>query len=188
MNGSKINLHLILEGCRNKNPLSQRKLYEYYYGYAMNISLRYGKNKEEALEILNDGFLKVFRNLDRYDSSYPFKTWLRKVLVNTGIDYYRSQKNKFSFLELTENHQELESSLPELTLAPNEDMLPVIQELPPMYRLVFNLYVMEEYKHHEVAELLGISVGTSKSNLARAKAKVKQSILKKKRSNDSKKT
>ena len=177
MKETRVNLSLILEGCRNGNPLSQRKLYEYYYGFAMNIALRYGKNKEEALEILNDGFLKVFRNIKRYDSAYPFKGWLHRVVVNAGIDYYRSNKNQFSFSELTEINQHIETDEVLPTISSKEDMLPVIQELPPAYRMVFNLYVMEEYKHHEIAELLGISVGTSKSNLARAKGKIRKSIL-----------
>ena len=179
MKNTKVNLSLVLEGCRNNNPMSQKKLYMYYYGFAMNIALRYGKNKEEALEILNDGFLKVFNNIDRYDSAYPFPSWLHRVVVNAGIDYYRSNKNQIQFLELIDDYQEIETSETVSINSTNEDMLPVIQELPPQYRMVFNLYVMEEYKHHEIAELLNISVGTSKSNLARAKAKIKQSILKK---------
>ena len=177
MKDPKIKLQLILEGCRNNNPLSQRKLYEYYFGIGMNIAMRYGKNREEALEILNDGFLKIFRYIDRYDSAYPFKVWLRKVIANAGIDYYRAQKNKLSFSELTEIHSEMEDNVPMPTISNKEDMLPVIQQLSPAYRLVFNLYVMEEYKHHEIAEKLGISVGTSKSNLARAKAKIKKAML-----------
>ena len=179
MKNTKVNLSLILEGCRNNNPMSQKRLYKYYYGFAMNIALRYGKNKEEALEILNDGFLKVFKNIDRYDSAYPFSSWLHRIIVNAGIDYYRSNKSQIQFLELIEDYKEIETSEMMSINSTSEDVLPVIQELPPQYRMVFNLYVMEEYKHHEIAELLGISVGTSKSNLARAKAKIKQSILKK---------
>jgi RNA polymerase sigma-70 factor (ECF subfamily) len=180
MKETNVNLQLVLEGCRKQNPMSQRKLYEYYYGFAMHLALRYGKNKDEALEILNDGFLKVFRNIDRYDNKYPFKAWLHRVIVNAGIDYYRAQKNQFSFLELVDGHAEMENGEEVFpSISPEEDMLPIIQELPPAYRMVFNLYVMEEYKHHEIAELLGISIGTSKSNLARAKAKIKHAILKK---------
>lgn len=179
MKETKVKLQLLIEGCRNGNSMSQKKLYEYFYGYAMNIGLRYGKNKQEALEIINDGFLKVFKNINRYDSAYPFKGWLHRVIVNAGIDYYRSHKNQISFLELTEGYHPLESPETFPAVSPNENMLPIIQELTPAYRVVFNLYVMEEYKHHEIAELLGISVGTSKSNLARAKARIKQSILKK---------
>ena len=178
MKETKVNLQLILEGCRNGNSMSQRKLYEYYYGFAMKIGLRYGKNKEEALEIVNDGFLKVFKNINRYDVKYPFNGWLHRVIVNAGIDYYRSNKNQLSFLELVDGYHAKDTSESFPPIFPSEDMLPVIQELSPAYRMVFNLYVMEEYKHHEIAELLGISVGTSKSNLARAKAKVRQAILK----------
>lgn len=159
--------------------MSQKKLYQHFFGFAMNIALRYGKNREEALEILNDGFLKVFKYIDRYDASYPFTSWLNRVMVNTGIDYFRSNKNQLQFLELNDIRLELAGTSPPPTISSEDDMLPIIQELPPQYRIVFNLYVMEEYKHHEIAEMLGISVGTSKSNLARAKAKIRQSILKK---------
>ena len=179
MKETRINLQLLIEGCRNENSMSQKKLYEYFYGFAMNIALRYGKNKQEALEIVNDGFLKVFKNINRYDANYSFKGWLHRILVNSGIDYYRSYKSKISFLELAEGYQPSESADPYPSISPGEDMLPIIQELTPAYRMVFNLYVMEEYKHHEIAELLGITVGTSKSNLARAKANIKRSILKK---------
>jgi len=180
MKESSVNLRLILEGCLNKNSMSQKKLYEYYFGFAMNIALRYGKNREESLEILNDGFLKVFKNIDRYDDKYPFKAWLHRIIVNTGIDHYRANKNQIKFLKLEDFHQSIKSTDPLPNVSTVKDILPEIQELSPAYRMVFNLYVMEEYKHHEIAELLDISVSTSKSNLARAKAKILKSIMKSK--------
>ncbi len=175
MSNDKIKLELLLKGCRAGNRLSQKTLYKHYYGYAMSIALRYCKQKEEAHEILNDGFLKIFNNLDKYDSTYPFKPWLSKVIVNAAIDYYKKhhKQTKILTLPLNEDIQVADSESNLVMINADDDMLPIIQALPPAYRMVFNLYVMEEYKHHEIAEALDISVGTSKSNLARAKEKLR---------------
>ena len=185
MDNDKINLQLLIEGCRNNNRQSQRKLYEHFYGYGMSVALRFGENREEALEIVNDSFLKVFNRLDQYDAAFPFKTWFRRIVINSAIDYFRKFHKQPNFLEITEvgDMKDVDSHL--YDISPEEDMLPLIQKLPPAYRMVFNLYVMEEYKHHEIAEILNIGVGTSKSNLARAKVKLRELILKK-RSNSSK--
>jgi len=173
MSESNINIRLLIEGCRKNNRASQRKLYEHFYGYGINIALRYTKNTIEAEEILNDAFLNVFLNLDKYDSQYPFKPWLRKILINSAIDYFRKfQKHQLTFTtEEVPEQIDLESST---TVGSEEDVLPIIQQLSPKYRMVFNLYVIEGYKHHEIADMLQISVGTSKSNLARAKKKLKE--------------
>lgn len=170
-----INLQLIIEGCRRGNAQSQRKLYKYFFGYGMSICLRYSRNDRQAEEILNDGFLKVFRKIDRYDPDYPFKYWLRQILIHAAIDYFRRNRSYYRFFS------GISDLLPETPVPPEyprlqegEPVLPVVQRLPPAYRLVFNLYVMEGLKHHEIAERLGISVGSSKSNLARAKAKLRK--------------
>ena len=169
----KINLKLLIENCRKGNRNSQRKLYEHFYGFGMKIALRYAANKDEALEILNDGFLKVFLKLNQYDSDLPFKPWFGKILVNASIDYHRSRQGYGRYVELSAV-QELstdQSAFPEIT--PHEDILPIVQQLPPAYRLVFNLFVMEGYKHREIAQMLDISISTSKSNLTRAKEKLR---------------
>lgn len=173
MHNQKLNLQLLIEGCRKNNRQSQRRLYEHFYGYGMNICLRYAKDKEEAEEMLNDGFLKALLNIERYDPDYPFRAWLRKILVNSAIDYYRKYQKyhlNFSTDEIIDVADD-SSFLP--SIDKDDDVLPIIQELPRAYRMVFNLYVFEGYKHHEIAELLNISTGTSKSNLARAKAKLR---------------
>lgn len=162
------NVNLLIKGCRAKNPRSQRGLYEYFYGFGMNAALRYSKNRTEAQEILNNSFMKVFNNLDRYDLDYDFKAWFTKIITNSAIDYFR----KFKKHQNTYATEFVPDSGVDETFSDMDqgtDMLPIIQQLPPAYRMVFNLYVMEEYKHHEIAEMLGISVGTSKSNLARSK-------------------
>jgi len=184
MDNDNINLQLLLEGCRNKNRQSQRKFYEHFYGYGMSVALRFGENREEALEIVNDSFLKVFNRLDQYDTSFPFKAWFRKILINSSIDYFRKFHKHPKHLEMSEIGDLKDSKILH-SISAEDDMLPVVQKLPPAYRMVFNLYVMEDYKHHEIAEILNISVGTSKSNLARAKVKLREMIINK-RNNSSK--
>lgn len=168
LNG-EINLERILQGCRDGNRNSQRWLYEHFYGYAMSICLRYSKSREEAVEILNDGFLKIFNNLHQYDPGRSFKTWLRCILINTAIDYHRKRHAFPAHLELTAAEALADEEMPMPHLSPDEDVLPILQKLSTAYRVVFNLYVMEGFKHEEIAGMLGISIGTSRSNLVRAK-------------------
>ncbi len=179
LNG-EINLEHILQGCRRGNRNSQRMLYEYFYGYAMSICLRYSKCREEAVEILNDGFLKAYTRIGQYDASFPFKSWLRRILINAAIDYHRKTKALPLHLELTAASDLADDELPMPHLSPEEDVLPILQKLSPAYRVVFNLYVMEGFKHEEIAELLGISVGTSRSNLVRAKESLRALMMKNK--------
>ncbi|MEL6924758.1 MAG: RNA polymerase sigma factor, partial [Bacteroidota bacterium] len=157
-----------IKACREGNRAGQRKLYELYFSYAMSIALRYTSNRTEAEEVLNDGFYKVFAKIDQYDPNYEFKKWLRSILVNSSIDYFRKYK-KYK----TEIPGELPSVGSEKNVAWEnllyEDILKHIKLLPPSYRVVFNLYAIDGYKHHEIAEQLNISIGTSKSNYSRAR-------------------
>jgi len=177
-NNPQINLSLLIEGCRKGNRASQIRLYKHFYGYAMGVCLRFCKSRDEALEIVNDGFLKAFTKIDQYDPDQPFKPWLRRILINASIDYYRKYHklseplDYTSSLDSTSDYVENDA----LNHLAYEALLDVIQNLSPMYRLVFNLYVMEGLSHQEIAEKLGISVGTSKSNLSKARQKI-QSML-----------
>ena len=122
----------------------------------MNITLRYTPSREEAAEVLNDGFLKVFRHMDRYNPAYPFLAWFRRIVVNTAIDHFRSTRKEKDMMELMNDQQELEAvTMP--VLEEEFDFLPIMQQLSPGYRMVFNLYVMEEYNHEEIGEILGIT-------------------------------
>lgn len=172
-NEDNINLNLIIAGCQRSNRKSQQVLFEHFFGYGMNISLRYAKNREEAEEILNNAFLKVFRYIDRYDATYPFRIWLRRIVINAAIDYHRAHQNRLTMVELEDAPEPTTDAFPLPEINTTNDMLPIVQRLPTAYRMVFNLYVMEEYNHNEIAELLGISAKTSRSNLARAKAKLR---------------
>lgn len=176
MEEKTINLRLILNGCEQGNRYSQERLYQYYYPYAMSIALRYAKDRLEAREILNEAFLKVFTKLHQYDKDYPFQIWLRRIVINKAIDYYRKKQRRPFFLPLENAFSAVDEGADDFNIDPTVNTLPIIQELPPSYRMVFNLYVMEGYKHHEIAEKLGISVSTSKTNLSRAKQKLKKLI------------
>ncbi len=147
-----------------------------FYAYGMSICIRYSGNRDEAVEILNEGFMKIFTHIKKYDFSMPFKPWLRKILVNCAINSYRSKvKNQQETgLENFSNKDDQESVLSGISY---QEIIDMIQQLSPAYRTVFNLYVIEGYKHEEIAEMLDISVGASKSNLAKAKQNLRE-ILK----------
>ncbi len=163
----------VLAGCLRQDRNCQRELYRQFYGYAMSICLRYAKHREEAAEILNDAFFKVFSRLGTFRPEANFKPWLRQIVVNTAIDHFRKNRPHFSKIdwdELSEN--ELSEEMPLPVLSPDEDVLPALLELSPGHRMVFNLYVMEEYSHTEIAEVMGIEASTSRSSLARAVKKL----------------
>ncbi len=179
MKRDTINIQLLIQGCKQNNRNSQRRLFEHFAGYALSICLRYTKNRAEAEEIINTGFLKIFNHIDQYDSTFPFRVWLRRIMINAAIDYHRANKASFTLLELRPEMEVAIEELPLPMLSPEEDVLPILQQLPEAYRIVFNLYVLEEYKHKEIAKLLGITESTSRSNLARAKEKLRTLMLKK---------
>ncbi len=169
----------LLAGCLVGDRRSQERLYRQFYGFAMAIGLRYTQNRDEALEVVNDGFLKVFTNLERYDPNQPFKAWFRRVLINSALDMYRRVAKH-------QHHYDLDAATGIINDSPDaysqlayEDLIDLIQRLTPAYRLVFNLFVLDGFNHEEIAAQLSISVGTSKSNLARARENLRTLIQKK---------
>ena len=166
----------LLRYCQKGDRKSQDTLYQQYYGYAMGVSLRYSNSRNEAIEIVNQGFFKVLTQLNKYDRKLSFKGWLRRIMINTAIDYYRRNARHQHFVDVSYAKDE-SINFDALDQITEKEILAAIQELPPSYKIVFNLFVIEGYKHEEIAEQLGISVGTSKSNLAVARNKL-QKILK----------
>jgi RNA polymerase sigma factor (sigma-70 family) len=171
------NLQLLLEGCRQGNRRSQEMLYKQYYGYAMAVCRRYAPNRDEALEILNDGFMKVFNHIADIQPTTSFKNWLRRVMINTALDYYRQNK-KYQQNQDIETAYELGDDEFVTSQLNYEALMGLVQNLTPMYRAVFNLYAIDGYTHEEIAEQLGISIGTSKSNLARARINLREMLSK----------
>jgi RNA polymerase sigma factor (sigma-70 family) len=175
----------LLEGCLKNDRKCQELLYKQFYGYAMGVCMRYVPNREEALEVVNDGFLKIFQKVQMYDAEKPFKIWLRRIMINTALDHYR-QNVKFQHntdLSVAENTIAAADSDNIYSTLAHEDLIELIQQLTPSYRTVFNLYVIDGYSHEEIAQRLGISEGTSKSNLARARENLRV-MLSKKKSNE----
>ena len=166
-------LQKILKGCRNNDRRSQQALYDRYYGYALSVALPYCSRDHEAREVLNDAFLKVFQSIDRYDEAFTFNAWLRTIVVRTAINYYHKHLKDIVLCDLTEG---LDVSVEDdyLSRMAAEEVLVMVQKLPTSYRLTLNLFALEGYTHPEIAEMLGISVGASKSNLSKARAKLKQ--------------
>jgi len=142
----------------------------------MSICLRYSKTREEALEIVNDGFLKIFAKLDLHSRGHSFKSWLRRIMINAAIDYYRKNEKHYGSVDISYAKYEsiTEDALDQLSA---QEIMNAVQELPPSYRIVFNLFVVEGFKHDEISVMLNISAGTSKSNLAVARSKLKRVLV-----------
>lgn len=158
--------------CIRGDAGSQKKLYYNFYGFAMGICLRYAKDRDEALEMLNDGFYKVLTKLDQYDPAKPFLPWLARIMTNTSIDHYRTELKHQLSTDITD--LEIQNEDPDIQSKLNyDDLIKIIQMLPAGCRTVFNLFAIDGYTHEEIALELGISVGTSKSNLFKARQKLR---------------
>lgn len=168
-------LDQIIKGCRKNDRKCQERLYGQFYNYAMTIARRYGGNEETAQEMVNDAFFKAFTKIDQYSGHLPFRQWLRRIVINTAIDRYRSTINQAgtTSLEVWHEQEDLSGIEEQLTY---EQIVALLDRLPPAYRAVFNLAVVDGYSHEEVATYLGISIGASKSNLSRARQHLKNML------------
>ena len=169
------NDHDLIEGCLLGNPVMQKKLYDKYAPKMYGICLRYAANTEDAKDILQDGFVKVFINLSKFKAAGSFEGWMRRIFVNTAIEHYRRKNQLYAISENQEENipnQDI-SALDELAA---EDIIRLISELPNGYRTVFNLFAVEGYSHKEIATMMNITEGTSKSQYARAKAWLQEKI------------
>lgn len=175
-NPSEFQLNAVIEGCVRKVPSSQKALLEYYYGLAKKICLRYASGMEEAEEMVDDGFLKIFDKINDFDLTMPFEPWLRRIMINTAIDHFRKKSHRIVTEELNDECQiSIEAS--QISSLSATDLLVLIQKLPPVYRIVFNLSAIEGYDHAFVAKQLGIAESTSRSNLAKARHKLQQWVI-----------
>lgn len=169
--------HLIL-ACINKERWAQRQLYETFYGKMMGVCLRYATNEEDARDILHEGFIKVFKNLNRYKPGTSLGAWIRRIMINTAIDFYRKSIRRRT--EDLENAQHASVVGPDpISNCSAQEIMQAVQKLSPAYRAVFNLYAIEGYAHKEIAEQLGISESTSRSNLVKARSKLKAMLASK---------
>jgi RNA polymerase sigma factor (sigma-70 family) len=178
------NLREIIARCKKMEKHAQKTLYELYAPVLMGIAIRYGKNRQDAEDILQDAFSKILLNIDKYSETGSFEGWMKRILVNTAISYYRkNSKHMFhsdfsDIAEIKPDNTTVGDS--EFT---REELLSAINSLPDGFRIVFNMRVIEGYKHREISEILGIETGTSKSQFFRARTllQVKLKELKKER-------
>jgi RNA polymerase sigma factor (sigma-70 family) len=175
-NQNIIESDLIL-GCIQGNRRMQQELYSRFSPRMYAVCLRYAGNVEEAEDILQEGFIKIFKKIDSFRSEGSFEGWVRRIFVNTAIEHFRRKKYMLPVTEREETTIEGKSTSVLDNLAA-KDILALVQDLSPGYRTVFNLYVVEGYTHKEIADMLGISEGTSKSQLSRAKV-ILQDMVKK---------
>jgi RNA polymerase sigma-70 factor (ECF subfamily) len=174
---SENNLESIIKLCLERNQNAQSLLYKQFFGYSKSVCLRYSSNQEEAKEILNEGFLKVFNNLDKYLPELSFKAWLRTIMVNTALNYYRDNKKynqEISFDDVEDPIYD-EDIINKISA---DEILVLVQKLPPSYRTVFVMHVVDGYNHREIGEILEINEGTSRSNFMKARVKL-QSLVQK---------
>ena len=167
----------IIEGCAKHNRKAQQVLYDKYSRLLLGICMRYSSDKAEAEDILQESFLKIFFNIKDYSGTGSFVGWLRKVVVNTAITHYHKNL-KFRYHVEIDEYISVETGVSSFEEAffTSDELFRVLNELPPGYRMVFNLYAIEGYKHKEIAELLGIDTNTSKSQYSRAKAVIREKL------------
>jgi RNA polymerase sigma factor (sigma-70 family) len=180
------NIIQIIEGCKRQDARSQKTLYERFYGYALKIAFRYVYRYEVAVNVTNDGFVKIFRHIERFryeDEEFPERlmmAWMKRIIINTSIDELRKNNLTPEIGGIPEYvWEEPDNSQRADQLLLYKELISYVKNLPPMYRIVFNMFVIDGCTHFEIADALGISVGTSKSNLSRARG-ILQRIIKEK--------
>lgn len=163
----------LVQGCSEGKTIFQERLYKRYFSFAMSIAIRYTRDETEAMEIVNDSYMKVIDSLGDYDATRPFKPWYGRIVVNTAIDTYRKNLKLKGTLSADE-YPDREGSEPEIEseLTVN-DILSILNLLPANYKVVFNLYEIEGYTHEEIAVMMGVTTSTSRSTLTRAKKMIR---------------
>ncbi len=164
----------LVEGCKKGLPQYQRALYDQYSRKMYGLCQRYADNTDDAQDILQEGFIRVFRKVDTFRGQGSFEGWIRRIMVHTSIEHYR-RNSRYFMVEVEQAHGvELEATV--LSSMGRDEILQLVNQLPVGYRTVFNLYVIEGYTHQEIGLMLDISVGTSKSQLSRAKKILQEKI------------
>ncbi|HKL90134.1 MAG TPA: sigma-70 family RNA polymerase sigma factor [Allomuricauda sp.] len=170
-----MDLDELIHKCKKGNRQAQAELYRRYSGILFGMCLKYSQNKTEAEDNLHDSFMTIFDKIDQFGFKGSFEGWIKRITVNTVLQKYRKDQHLNVISENHEDEVEVETDDSDISLS---TLLGYVQELPHKYRLTFNLYVLDGYSHKEISEMLGTSTGTSKSNLARAKAILRDRIEK----------
>ena len=165
----------LIEGCRQKNRKAQKRLYELHAPVMFGVCMRYVKNRQDAEDVMIEGFFKVMTNIHQFKGAGSFQGWIRRIMVNESLMFLRKQHNFRMTVEVS--NIEIKSQVTIEDELSAQDIINLLEKLPTGYRTVFNLYVLEGYKHREIAEMLEISINTSKSQLILAKKRM-QSLIK----------
>ncbi len=175
--GHKLSLEEMIEGCKRGNRKSQELLYKSFASKMLTVCARYAKDNFEAEDILQVAFVKIFEKIKDFKGDGSFEGWVRRIMVNTSIEFYRKNSRMLAVVDIDHAPETpvQENQLSKINMA---DLLRIVQSLSPGYRMIFNMYAIEGYSHKEIAEELGISEGTSKSQLARARAILQENIKK----------
>lgn len=177
----KMDEEQLVKKCLEKDALAQKQLFEFYSRRMMGVCLRYSQDRDEAQDVLQMGFIKVFEKLNMYNFKGSLEGWIRKIIVNTALDNIRKNKKFLNDVEMDkvdyQLHNHTENAVEKLSA---QDLLKIIQEMPPGFRTVFNMFAVEGYSHKEIAEELNISVNTSKSQYSRARAYLQKIIIEEK--------
>lgn len=170
-------LSALLEGCRRNQEPALKAFYEHFHGYALAVCLAYAADRDEALEMMHDGFLKAFKNLPELREEGALKTWLRRILVNTAIDYHRRrQRRPTEPLNEDAAGRVPDAEADALDQLSAADILAALHRLPELPRVVFGLYVLEGYSHREIARRLGLAESTSRAYLSEANARLRRHL------------
>lgn len=161
-----------IKACARKERWAQKKLYEENYSSMMGVCLRYANNEDDAMDILHEGFIKVFKNISKYQVGTSLSAWIRRIMVNTAIDFYRKSIRRRTE-DLEHAYDVGSADVDAISQCSEKEIMEAVQKLSPAYRTVFNLYVVEGYSHKEIGDLLGITESTSRSNLVKARGKLK---------------
>ncbi len=165
-----------ISACINNEEWAQKKLYEDHYPVMYPVCLRYATDEDEAMDILHEGFIKIFRHIAKYQVGTSLKAWIKRIMINTAIDFYRKKSRRRA--EDIDGARTVSSRDPDVISSMSaEEIIQSLQKLSPAYRSVFNLYVIEGYSHKEVAAMLSISESTSRSNLVKARHKLRNILL-----------
>jgi RNA polymerase sigma factor (sigma-70 family) len=168
----------LIAACVRQERWAQKILYEEHYSSMLSVCLRYTANENDAVDLMHEGFIKIFTNIHKYQPDTALNAWMKRIMVNRCIDHYRKmQHRQTTDIEKAETIQTSDADA--ISQFSEKEILAAIQKLPPMYQTVFNLYVLEGFSHKEIAENLHISEGTSRSNLVKARLKLKIFLLEK---------
>lgn len=168
----------LIEKCRRQDRKAQKELYELYARKMLSVCMRYSNDVETARDLLQEGFIKVFTSLDSFQFAGSLEGWIRRIMVNTALEYLRRHDLLRDAVDITDCSTSVSSGCSALEALSAEDLMKLVRNLPPGFRAVFNLYAIEGYSHKEIAEMLGITDVTSRTQYSRAKKILQKQILK----------